>query len=231
MYLMFKVFDYLTGNTFSFDDQQTLVDWWKKTNGKLNFSELNVTGCDYHGPSLDAYVNPETQEWNFAPNKEIKPQIKRFVVIDNNGRKIDIRTWPAELWDYKQRQIHLWERYPWLYSGSKRPWHKTKGMSFNHKDLKNYTKIEADELPAGIEPAKIKKISPPTDWGSFYCIDKRQMNKAHKSRSWKDQSKAAKQYMRHKKKGDPIYRPEAVDIEREKDILCEIDPDDYMEAA
>ena len=89
---MFKVFDYLTGNTFSFDDQQALVDWWKKTNGKLNFSELNVTGCDYHGPSLDAYVNPETQEWNFAPNKEIKPQIKRFVVIDNNCRTLGPQT-------------------------------------------------------------------------------------------------------------------------------------------
>lgn len=57
------------------------------------------------------------------------------------------------------------------------------------------------------------------------------MNKAHKSRSWKDQGKATKQYMRHKKKGDPVYKPEAVDIEMEKDILHEIDPDDYIGAA
>lgn len=217
---MFNVFDYATGDVLTFKTQQSLIDWWKKTEGKKNFDELNITGNDLHPSEPIVYWDQDLCDYKEVRNKQ-PGYIKRYTVTDNTGRSVDIRDWPDELWEHKKEPIDWAARFPRMYNGHKRRCRRTKGMSFNHHDLQNYASIDEDDLPDNVSLQAIKKRKPPTGWASWDCVDKRMKNKGTKPKSWKNQTKSTKQYNKHKKHTD--YDPDSFEEEPELDL----DPDFY----
>lgn len=149
--------------------------------GSLNsmnhaFDELSMTDADTNVIRLPLFGT------EFV--KEIK-SLRTYRVYDSDDRIIDIRLWDeCDEILFPPRKVV----YSYYNSGSKRHHHRVTGPSFMYRDLRNR------EREDGIASKPIR-ISVADAWDSY---EKHYF--ASYSKSWKDQSKAKKQWCKHKSK-------------------------------
>lgn len=215
---MYNVIDLQMNKTLSFSSKLDLLYWWKTKRIKswpmsekpLDFSELNVTGVDTHFDLVktnELYFNSFTGTW-LPLYKKILVR-KRYHVVDKAGRAIDIREWANEIrmvnngWhpdDKQDKKLHEVFRKTSCSQGAKDHSHRRgcKSMwrasvvqaSLNHED-------ELDGYMPIVDKSKFRNrgFGPGNNWDSYEWY---RHLKAFHSKSWKDQSKAGRQWARHK---------------------------------
>lgn len=200
---MYCIYDYATGNVHEFKTKEELILWWKKHNGVRNFDELNVTGADCHMTETEMFYDINSQAYVTTRTPLSPPVIKRYVILDEDGRHIDIRYWDDALWEVKKPCVSLKERYPELYSGKKRHRRRHKGAAFNHRDRRDYVSLDENDLPENFSIQNVIRSKPLSSITSWDCAEKRMTNKNTKPKCWKDQTKCNRQYARHKDRKKP----------------------------
>lgn len=185
-HLKFFVQDLYTGQVW-FGTQGEIAAWWKQHNGKNNFSQLNMTGNDTYRMEMPVYTDDRNILWIPQYPK------RRYKVYDEEGRSIDIRLWPKELW----RPRPIVQRSPYYgQSGKKRHRRRGHAPAGVHRILKSacsqgyHQYIDEDELLA--PPIRNKAIPSWTDIEDHYEKRWRRMDN-----SWKKRSKCHKQWQRH----------------------------------
>ena len=95
--------------------------WWRKKAGR-DFSQLNITGND-------TFTSMERCGWLFTdigviPRYKRVCHLRRYQVLDEDDRSVDIRTWPKSVWEWAPS-------YPPCYwpCGFKNNHHRTTGPS------------------------------------------------------------------------------------------------------
>lgn len=202
---------------FPFPCEAALARWWRSCFGS-DFSQLNVTGKDtlmvqtvtghYWNKALQCYL----------PLRTFVPVLRRYRVLDANGRSIDIRTWDPALFKPAKNTA----RTGWSTTGSKTHWHRRSGLSMLRRTLRAAQDDGcADELadtyrmPAKAQLAcRIRTVPYRCDREDYY--DRR--TKPQRSQSWKDQTKSRRQYAKHKSThGRPVdkhlSKPQPLDTE------------------
>lgn len=189
---MYYVYDFANGWSYPFETKEELALWWRERDH--NFNELNVTGNDifvnhWYKPILvgEVYFYISTPE----------RYLRRFQVLDDDGRSIDIRLWPKFVWEWQKPYK---SRY-WGWSGSKKHGHRHSGPAL-WRGTRRSASISASDwdlieeaLPCPVmdRTAIRKKV---LDIDPYDCIEKRCC--CSKSKSWKDQCKARKQWAKQK---------------------------------
>lgn len=118
--------------------------------------------------------------------REIKT-LRTDRVYDSDDRIIDIRLWDEcnEVLFPKRSRVYYCHNF-----GSKRHHHRVSGPSFLHRDLRNRGKEEGLSY-------KPSKVSAADAWD---ICERRYFAVYSSSKSWKDQTKAKKQWCKHKSK-------------------------------
>lgn len=235
---MYYVYDYVKEAVVMQGTQQEIALWWRggllvqgkhllsreDRRGKparVDFTQLNVTG-------KDVYRIPEQDGWYWFKDKDGHPYtvpkyvwvayLRRYQVFDDAGRSIDIRAWDDSVWHYvPPRQSSQW--YPGWMRGAKFHHHRTSGPSMWRGTLRAAMDVaEIDEdLPLPIrDNTKVRLPFGGTEdsWSYYdrhYCH--------WKSASWKDQTKARKQWAKHKTWGKKPARREENDWAEYEDEL------------
>lgn len=186
---------------FPFPCEAALARWWRSCFGS-DFSQLNITGKDtlmvqtvtghYWNKALQCYL----------PLRTLVPVLRKYRVLDANGRSIDIRAWNPALF----KPAGNTARTGWFTTGAKTHWHRRSGLSMLRRTLRAAQDDGCvDELTSSYRmPAKaqlacrVKTVPCRCDREDYY--DRR--TKPQRSRSWKDQTKSRRQYAKHKAAAD-----------------------------
>lgn len=163
--------------------------------------ELNYYGTPQPDFSLLSMTDSDK-----APGMFTGEYIRRPLrVIDETGRIIDIRTWP-EMYETLKPETKS-NPVSYLSCGAKYHEHRTTGPAMLHKSLKqSFCTYDLTDDEDGVLPESVFIKQPRVRFGNhmnFEKADRRWLNKHNGSKSWKDQSKAERQYCKHKTK--PVY--------------------------
>ena len=183
--------DYMTGKTvFCFDD-------------------LNVTGNDIRLGVAEVKYHPVIGAYNVIGKIR-----RRFQVLDQDGRSVDIRAWKQEIIDislfgpddhgnakrYSNHPLFRQEPCGW---GSKNLIHRMNAPAMLHRTLSDaarsgeaLTDIETDAFPVIDHTSVRKRGCGKRGWN---CYDQKWARKMNSNRSWKDQWKTPRQWSKHKK--------------------------------
>lgn len=200
--------DLYTGALQPFGSIYDLTRWWTKKLGRKEFYEFNVTGNDLH-PDYDKGTLVLT--------------LRRYQVLDENGRSVDIRKLPESIWDFPNIAYSYWPAN--FMPGAKSRAHRMTGPKLRRSGFRAITEPTyvtdelLDETTAAMLPhIDVNKINfhdnmaiPPFRDEAYYC--KKERNKYCGSGSWKDQSKARKSWGRHKAPHMPRKRNWPTDLD------------------
>lgn len=215
---MYYIIDLTKNTTHAFEDKLNLLYGWKKLTyprvwptslAPFNFKELNVTGKDSYPAEIPTgeYTYSEDLGFYICVYKTIQ-KMKTFQVRDDDGRSLDIRLWKDEIaliddgWTPQHHGFRLDEgkfrEGPWPHTGKPHA-HCCSGPAMWHRFVQETTRNHQDELE-DYRPVqdKTKVRTRGLNLDSSWNIFDRKYFKKH-SLSWKDQSKAAHQWARHKK--------------------------------
>ena len=195
---MYYIKDLRNDLTLTFPDQKAVCFWWTRTQGRNNFSDLNVTGHDtvtrkeMCGTTWYAGLG-------YVPNYRHVSYLRRYQVLDNDHRSIDIRNWPDDCWDMP-KYGYGWSIFA---NGSKNHVHRVSGPSGHRRTLRAKAKAESfrdevNEIPVVRDKSKVRAK---TVMGSGDAWDYYEFAHAKhwtSSKCWKDQHKNPKQYAKHK---------------------------------
>lgn len=216
---MYHIIDLLKNINYSCKDKMdTLLSWKRLTSGapawlqesKLKFHELNVTGKDMH-----LKAQPNGHYWNTAihaylPTYETVCKLKRFQVIDDKGRSIDIRTWTQEIAAVNtgyypdvariQKLTPAFRREPAEY-GRKDHAHRKGGCTMWRASMREVFCGDDDELTEFrpvIDHSKFRDrgFTTSAGWNNY---ERRHYAGWASSKCWKDQSKSGRQWAQHKR--------------------------------
>lgn len=198
---MYKVLDHQTGAWLKFGSIDALMRWWKgkftDIKGFVSFSELNVTGKDlkltavHTGGYIQVFgcILPEYR-------KTLVP--RRFQVFDCDGRSVDVRLYTH----MELSAVKPCHSVPSWMPGAKTHYHRVSGPAMHHRSLQQaFDDSYTDELHAiGLVPmrgdgAMRRKVASSRRTLSRFS---RGAGNFH-DLSWKNQSKAVRQWARHKK--------------------------------
>ena len=179
-------------NPMVFDTKSDLLDFWKRKIG--DFRELNVTGKD------NKIENEYTTTTSCVPGllgyTTIEHRVlKRYLVIDESGRHMDIREW--ENTPIRTGSTHTCAVVPFI--GEKYHLHRTDGPSMYRRTRRANTDDRFEELENGemvaVPGIRSKTVIRADDVWEHYG----RPTKGVCSKSWKDQTKADRQYRQRKK--------------------------------
>lgn len=117
-----------------------------------------------------------------------------YQVVDDDGRSLDIRTWPKDIWDYAPAHVS----YCCEVTERKCHVHRVNGPSMRHRTMEaaaemvDWGEVELLGLPMRDESTIRKKFLP-----SKTDLYRRRVNA--NSRCWKNHGKSARQFAKHKK--------------------------------
>lgn len=178
----------------------------------MDFLELNMTGKD----TVTGMEKVPGKFWFYQgttfPCYEEVATLRRYMVTDEQGRSIDIRTWLPEIAlvkSGKYRPTHkkanakepVYRREP-CGQGRKQHshrvgypamWHRALAETLNEEDLALDAEVRPTRDHSGIRKRGIK------DETSFERAERRASRSWTCSKCWKDQSKAGRQWAKHKK--------------------------------
>lgn len=177
-------------NPMVFEDKEALLAFWYKVNG-ASWENLNVTGNDT--------LVQSTVEDDFSTVQTVVCT-RRYLVMDEYGRKLDPRDWGLPI-----RPLPDGPVVRRVYNqGSKNHRHRVSGPAL-WRGAARADFDRAFEIGDNIEQApglRKKALISLYDKNDIY--DRRWLRKP--TRSWKDATKAKRQYMRHKKPGAKAAR-------------------------
>lgn len=177
-------------NPMVFEDKEALLAFWYKVNG-ASWENLNVTGNDT--------LVQSTVEDDFSTVQTVVCT-RRYLVMDEYGRKLDPRDWGLPI-----RPLPDGPVVRRVYNqGSKNHRHRVSGPAI-WRGAARADFDRAFEIGDNIEQApglRKKALMSLYDKNDIY--DRRWLRKP--TRSWKDATKAKRQYMRHKKPGAKAAR-------------------------
>ena len=217
--------------------------WWAPDEiipRMMDFIELNVTGKDI----VTGFEKVPGKFWFYGgtafPCYEKVATLRRYMVTDEQGRSIDIRTWLPEIAlvkSGKYRPAHktavskepAYRREP-CGQGRKQHFHRvgcpamwrcSLAEAMDGEDLA----LEADVRPmrdhSGIRKRGIK------DETSYERAERRASRSWTCSKCWKDQSKAGRQWAKHKKAKNGRFLRESIDNQPLLYAHPEFADDDY----
>lgn len=156
--------------------------------------------------------------------------VRRFRVLDEDGRTIDIREWP------EMKQEPEWPSHNygwrWYWRGHKRRDHRLQGPAFAKRTNMSVI-VEDDDLPAHItakqlQPRRRKQLN---NWRDESYYDRKAAKKWNQ-KNWKDNCKAKHQWAKHKTRSSHTtiraMKPDCSDMSP-LDILDTID-DSWFES-
>lgn len=221
--MLYNVIDLNSGETIASGTCQQIAHWWRRKfkdqKGNVNFRDLNVTGKDVvickekDGFSLVMIDGKLTLITNWVRVR----YLRRYQVLDEDGRSVDIRNWSKDVWEYKPPR-HRPLVLDWV-DGSKSHFHRTSGPSMwrgtfsSSMETADETELLEDGLPLPIQSNVDVRLpfNTSTVWDYY---DRHHFHR--KSKSWKDQSKARKQWGKCKRSGKS---------QRREDDWARLDPD------
>lgn len=139
--------------------------------------------------------------------------IRRFQVLDEDGRSIDIRNWSYAIWHPVKKKSTHWH-FPC--NGFRSHWHRVKAPSGYRRLLAARSMVLDEDDLSLLTPAQVNAILPQSKSEleryvtSYDWYDERVASSWKSSKCWKDQCKAPRQYARHKARENPVrkYVPE-----------------------
>ena len=223
---MYFVHDLYDDTCVKFGSMTDVAYWWRKKAGR-DFSQLNITGND-------TFTSMERCGWLFTdigviPRYKKVCHLRRYQVLDEDDRSVDIRTWPKSVWEWAPS-------YPPCYwpCGFKNNHHRTTGPSMwrgtyrASMDGLDEAELLEENLPLPIQDNTGVRL--PFN-GTDRVWDYYDSHYFHwRSKSWKDQTKARKQWAKHKSRGEKCEDKWAR-FDRELAMLLDEDPGDSSEEA
>lgn len=186
---MYIVHDLQMNKKYRFMTERNLTAWWKRQFPlpESRFSELNMTGKDTY-----TYVEFRYRVGEL-PVPETTSYLRRYRVTDEDGRSVDIRNWASDLW------THMPAPRTYSFPPYKRTGHRLHGPSMYRNTIR-----QAQAMPEieGVRPivdrsaVRNKSLMSIDDNMDYY--DRRHGHGYYADRSWKSQTKARKQYAKHK---------------------------------
>jgi len=178
-----------TTNPMRFEGKNALLDFWHRYIG--SFDMLNVTGKDIY-ISLHFLDTGIGCDGGRGMTRVEERKLRPYLVVDENGRNVDIRNWTREP---EQTNARANASIQWPVMGAKQHWRRMSGPSMRRRTLRDsardfYTDLDGISLVEVPGVRKKLRISR-TDEEIFYCS-------GNISRSWKDQYKVANQFAKHK---------------------------------
>ena len=223
---MYYVRDLYDDTRIKFGSMNDVAYWWRRKVGQ-DFSQVNITG-------KDTCTVMEKNGWlrteiGVIPTYKRVRYLRRYQVLDEDGRSVDIRTWPKSVWEWAPS-------HPACYwpCGFKDNHHRTTGPSMWRSPYRaSMDGLDEGELLSEGLPLPIRDNSGvrlPFD-GTDSVWDYYDSHYFHwRSKSWKDQTKARKQWAKHKSKGEK-REDDWARIDRELTMLLTEEPDDSGEEA
>lgn len=195
---MYYIIDLINNYTLKFSDQKAVCFWWIRTNGRNNFSDLNVTGHD-------TVTRKEMcgSTWyaglGYVPNYRHTSYLRRYQVLDDQFRSIDIRRWPEEVWEMP-KYGYSWSIFS---SGSKNHTHRVSGPSGHRRNLRDkanteYSRDEAKEIYVIRDKSDVRNKTVMRSGDAWDYYEYAHAKHWTSSKCWKDQFKNPKQYAKHK---------------------------------
>lgn len=197
---MYTVVDIINQTHLSFAAKEDLLLWWKKTLGTQNYEELNVTGHDTRWVTETCRTPGTTDIAAFmCPIAERALRLRRYQVLDEKGKSVDIRRWPDSAWSVEMTS----QESDYSGTGGKRLvrmvngpslFRRTVGSQDQHIDLEELMDAGLP-LPNGMAPNirnSFRGFDPDSHVEGWHA------KKYHASKAWKDQCKAPRQWARHK---------------------------------
>lgn len=219
---MYYIMDLIENKFYGFDTKQQLLYRWRQMtsnpsyfrarNLKLSFEQLNVTGVDTTSRLEEIPGKYFTTRFGIHPCHEWVQRLRRYQVVDDAGRSIDIRAWKEELRQVEGTDKNLWNtpnrpvnapkfRQGPCGQGRKNRNHFIAGPAMWKASMSAQSMDEPLDEDAGLRPildhtkVRTRGINEYTNaYRSQYKISGRWGG----SKSWKDQSKAGRQWARHK---------------------------------
>ena len=187
---MFFIKDLQTNTYIGPFNERGVANWWTKRFSRKRdfFGELNITGKDYYGEHLDFFGF----YFHGTPL-----HLRRYQVLDEMGRSIDIREWPQSVWQDKPLIAIDCEIY---YSGKKRNSRRMSGPSMWRKSVREASKEvwTAEELGEENLPLPIMDRSAirsrVVECKPYDYAERHFYGKYAPSRSWKKRSRAKAQW-------------------------------------
>lgn len=220
---LYYICDLYAGKALSFQSRETLAAFWFKKFGR-RFEDLNVTGKDTR---VEYVSRPRPSA--LVPDKLVTvsaPELvtRRYQVLDEKGRSVDIRTWPEEIFR-EPKPAHA----GYSLSGAKQyrgHWH---GPTLQLRSMREF---DVDDHMDDVEHVAVrdrsrlrrKAVLSPGDYEDHVCC----VSARSKSCSWKDQTRARKQYARHK--DNVTYRVPKGSVSDLEPRAAQYDIPDYMAA-
>ena len=167
---MYFVKNLLNGAVIPFQNQIEVLKWWQK-NVKYD-DYLNITGKDY--------IVRVDFEHDCKKIRYLRP----YMVLDANGRTVDIRLWNQTIPADPPYEYSL------CWSGHKRHGHRKNGPSMYHHDI---------AVNAGMTETSAHYRDRTKHIDTWDYIEDAHATNYTSSKCWKDQCRHPKQYMRHKK--------------------------------
>lgn len=188
IFTMYYLHNLLTGDILRFETKAELCRHWTQNN--LNFADLNVTGKD----ERFVFVNPgssPTGDWYSR-----KP--RRWLVTDDAGRKIDIRTWDSALFT-TQTETHNTLDFGFFGAKNHAARAHVRGPKLQRREMMRanddggFSELEIEQraVRGNTMPRRKAVMSAHTFRDNIYHHGK-------KSCSWKDQTKSPYQHTKHK---------------------------------
>lgn len=190
----------------------------------MDFSELNVTG-------KDIVIGFELVSGkSFFSCYEKVATLRRYMVTDELGKSIDIRTWLPEIVLVESGQYQptyrmadskqpMYRREP-CGQGRKHHFHRVGCPAMWHRSMAEAAGVEDLALEADVRPLRnrsgIRKRGI-EDEAPFEKAERRISRSWTCSKSWKDQTKAGRQWAKHKQAKDGRFLREGIE---DLQLLC-----------
>lgn len=185
--MKYTVIDVKEGLHIPMADQAAVVEWWKDRFGGIwpqddsiysshnFFRELNLTGKDIRRDSCGSY------------------DLRQFQVLDELGCPVDLRAWPKEIWTSSPKVSSQHSSG----CGSKKVLHRMDGPKARRQMLRLLSSdvdFEEVEQVVVLDKTRVTRKSTDSTCGDSGIRRYFRENNMAPSRSWKDQTKAARQY-------------------------------------
>lgn len=195
-------------NVIPFKTKEELQRWWLNNCG-LDFRQLNMTGNDMMTSVVEYEDYVTTESW-----------LRPYMVFDSDGRIIDIRSWSWQL-----APQHHTANFSWLTGrGSRSHTHRKGGPSMYRQTLRAEQDAEDHCKEVGLDD-RIRFRKRARDIDVWDYVEYAHAKDYIGSKSWKDQTKAARQYGRHKpfcKRAPAQQKPDEDLIERLSEELLTV---------
>lgn len=209
---MYFIIDLWNSTSSAYPTMLALAAAWLRLGspryGALNpnprFDILNVTGNDTYS------VLERTGRWywsvcgedrHLAPEYARRFYTRQYLVTDETGRHIDIRLWPASIWEQAAAPV----RYSfWSFGSGSRPHAHREHGAHGYRRAAAAACSPLDEDAAILltgaqqEAVKIRNRSLCPGMNDYDFYERRAHNKWAGSKCWKDQSRASRQFAKHK---------------------------------